>query len=452
MTEKRFTLRNEYFGGILHDSRETRVDILTQRQYNLLRELNTEQGRKKAKQEKEISQDFDHIIFDLKSRGALDDDLNPVGIRSVVHPIQLPARTLASPVRVYDTYGFACNMYCQRCLNKSGPDGFYKNRRSLEATRNIMQKCHDAGTMEWRFTGGEPTVNPDFLESVEIAKSLGMAVMLNTNGWWEEAMVDSILNAGITEIIISIEGSEPVHDKLRKEEGYSHIMQTIKAIQQFNAANPERAIRVTLNQTVGKANVQDVEYIVKLGASLRFNVNFVPTRPYGRAKVSDLLTTQEFMEFSRNVQALREDPQVKGSKIKVIHKNMDLFNTDLQDKSAMPYPFNYSACGALSTGLGICPDGRTNACSFLIDDPNYVGMNLADPAVSIYDAWLDPKFEAIRQADKIGCQNCSYYMRQCEGKCYAMVLAEGGKFENNKLVGYDRNCFRALMKRIRLKN
>ena len=127
--EKRFTLRNEYLGGILHDAKETKVDVLAQGEYNLLRELHTEQGRKKAKQETEISKNFNHIIFELKSRGALDDDLNPVGIRSVVHPIQLPARTLASPIRVYDTYGFACNMHCQRCLNNSGPDGFYKNRR-----------------------------------------------------------------------------------------------------------------------------------------------------------------------------------------------------------------------------------------------------------------------------------------------------------------------------------
>ena len=244
------------------------------------------------------------------------------------------------------------------------PTDSTKIEGGLEDTRNIMQKCHDAGTMEWRFTGGEPTVNPDFLKSVEIAKSLGMAVMLNTNGWWIDVMVDSILNAGITEIIISIEGSEQVHNQLRNEGSYAHIMQTLNAIQQFNSANPERAIRATLNQTVGKANVQDVEHIVRLGASLGFNVNFVPARPYGRAKISDLLTTQEFMEFSRNVQALREDPQIKKSKIKVIHKNMDLFNPYLPDKSAIPYPFNYSTCGALSTGLGICPDGRTNACSF----------------------------------------------------------------------------------------
>lgn len=447
MIEKRFTLRNEYFGGILHDSKETKVDILTHQQYNLIRDLNSEQGRKKAKQEKEKSTNFERLLLDLISGNALDKDFNPVNVRSVVHPIPLPPRTLASPVRIYDTYGFACNMHCKRCSNESGSDGFNKERRSVSATRSIMQKCHDAGTMEWRFTGGEPTVNPNFLESVHIAKSLGMSVMLNTNGWWEDAMVDPILNAGITEIIISIEGSEPVHDRLRKEGGYAHIMQTIDAIQRFNSANPERAIRVTLNQTVGKANLQDVEHIVKLGAKLGFFVNFVPTRPYGRAKLSDLLTTQDFMSLSRTIQALREEPEVKKSRIKVIHKNMDLFNPDLPNKSAMPYPFNYSACGALSTGLGLCPDGRTDACSFLIGDQNFVGMNLANPDVSIYDAWLDPKFEVIRQAEKVGCQNCEYYMQQCEGKCYAMVLAEGGKIESKKLLGTDRNCFRAQMEK-----
>jgi len=198
--------------------------------------------------------------------------------------------------------------------------------------------------------------------------------------------------------------------------------------------------------TIGKQNSDDVEFLVRYAAFNGFNINFVPTRPYGRATVNDMLSTEEFMMFSKNVQRLREDSEIRESGIKIIHRNMDLFNYNMPDKSGNPFPFNYSSCGALATGFGLSPDGSANACSFLAGNPAYVGLNMADEKVTVYDAWLDPKMEDIRKAVREDCNKCDYYMRQCEGKCYAMVLANNGKIEDRKIIGRDQNCFSHLMK------
>jgi radical SAM protein with 4Fe4S-binding SPASM domain len=447
--KKRWTLRPEYFGGIIHDAVETTCEILNPRQFDLLKNLDSEEGRKNASSVMDVDQDFYVLGGKLMGKGAVDEDFNPIDIRLVEHPIPLPEGTLASPIRVYDTYGYGCNLSCKRCLNESSREKLDANRRTLDQTKAIMEKFYEAGTMEWRFTGGEPTMYEDLPDAIAIAKSYGMGVMLNTNGCWNDELYESLLNSGLSEVIVSIEGPEEVNDRLRAKGVYRHIVKTLDAIKEHNESRPDKKIRTTLNMTVGKENSQHVEDIVKMGAKYRCNVNFVPTRPYGRATVDDLLSTEEFMKFSENVQQLRGDPEVKKSGVKVIHRNMDLFNNNMPDKRKNPLPFNYSSCGALATGFGLSPDGRVNACSFLAGNPEYVGLNLAESGITVYDAWLDPKMERIRKAERQGCTPCGYYKQQCEGKCLAMVLAEGGKIENGKIIGRDRYCFAPLMKRTR---
>lgn len=445
--KKRFWLRNEYFGGLLHDIKDMNAHILGFEEYELIKDLQTEQGRKKATEiiDNNRNEKFQKIISMLQEKGALNPDLNPQGIRFGEHPIEVPQGVLASPLRVYDTFGYKCNLHCSRCLNDSARENMDIGRRTIKQTEKIMTKFYAALTPEWRFTGGESTYYDDFIDAVEIAKGLGMGVMLTTNGVWSEKKVEKILNSGINEIIISIEGPHTINDMLRGNGVYDRIMETIASIVDHNKNHPDKKILGTLNMTIGKQNYKHIGQVVDLAIENHFNFNIVPCRPYGRADLADLLTTGEFMEFSRDLQKQRERAKPYG--VKVIHKNMDLFNQDMPDKSSLPVPFNYSNCGALGTGFGLSPDGRVNACSFLAGNPDYSGKNLLDDDVTVYDAWLDPKMDAIRKAQKVGCSSgkCDYYMKQCEGKCVAMVLAEGGRIQDGKLIGKDRYCFKNLM-------
>jgi radical SAM protein with 4Fe4S-binding SPASM domain len=217
-------------------------------------------------------------------------------------------------------------------------------------------------------------------------------------------------------------------------------------VHQVNGSTNGPRIRVTINMTVGRDNVGELEFVARLAARNRFNLNFVPLRPYGRAPSElpqTMLSTAEFMKFSEQVQRMREDPEIVASGIRIIHRNMDLFCPAYPDSRWAPFPFNYSECGALTTGFGLCPDGRVNACSFLMGDPEFIGPSLLE--VSVQEAWLDPSMEHFRRAEKLGCVGCRFYMQQCEGKCRAMVFAAGGKIRDGKLVGHDRYCYAAAM-------
>jgi len=445
ITRKRFTLRQEYFGGIIHDSKNMFCEIISPGQFDLL--ANMTNGQNGTIHENDLSVD----IQKLKDKGIISTDSDGLirlnNIRLVDPPAIIPDDCLTAPLRIYHTITRKCNLDCKQCLASSTAD-FVEERMTIDQIKMVMQKFYDMGCMEWRFTGGEPTSYPDLIEAIQFAKGLGMAVMLNTNGCWSKKMSETIPTLGLDEIILSLEGREEINDSRHNPGVYKKVLQAMDLIAAFNQANPDQKIKVTLNMTIARDNVDEVEYVIRLGASYGFNVNFVPLRPYGRTLTNlqgVMLSTKEFKDFSENVQQIRELPEVKDSGIKVIHRNMDLFCPDYPDKSELPFPFNYSACGALSTGFGLCPDGRVNACSFLMDDPEFVGPSLLDSTVQ--EAWLDDSMEHFRKAKKVGCPNCEFYMNQCEGKCQAMVLANNGEIKDNKLIGHDPYCYRALMQK-----
>lgn len=446
MTNERFTLRKEYFGGIVHDAKTMACHILNGTEFGKLKLVSVgDQGVYIPVGEFYKAGIDQNFLNKIEKMGILTYDLDHVsvnGLRLVELPV--PDGCLTAPIRVYHSFTRKCNLKCPQCCIASEADT-EDDRMTLEEFESVVRKFYEAGTMEWRFTGGEVTTCSDCLEANAICKKYGMATMLNSNGCWSDELTEKILHAGFSEIIISLEGRKAVND-LRRPGAYPSIMKTFERIFRHNSENPTDKIRVTVNMTVAKDNVDEVEFVVRLGSKYGYNVNFVPLRPYGRTPSclpEKMLSTEEFMEFSENVQKLREDAEIKRSGIRIIHRNMDLFNPDMPDKSKEPAPFNYSDCGALATGFGLCPDGRVNVCSFMMDDLEFLGPNMKE--VSVQDAWLHPNVELFRRAKKIGCPGCRYYMKQCEGKCRAMVLAEGGRIANTKLFGNDRYCFAHLM-------
>ena len=449
----RFTLRKEYFGGLVHDAKAMTCHVLSPSEYSLLRTI---VGMMTVEGVPTFSLSGNSTALErFKKIGLLEevpnrpDNVRVVGIRLIAPPENIPDHCLTAPIRIYHTYSRACNLNCSQCCSRSSLfDPKLEQRMSVNEIDLVMKKFHDAGTMEWRFTGGEPTYSPDFPISLATAKSLGMAVMLNTNGCWSEKHLDELPGAGLQEVIVSLEGTEATNDSRRGPGVFRNIFKLFNRLQAHNRSHPEQKVQVTVNMTVAKDNVGDVEFVVRTGAEFGWNVNFVPLRPYGRALdglSKNTMTTRQFMSFSENVQRLRDLPEIKASGIKIIHRNMDLFCQDYPNRDGLPVPFDYSDCGALTTGFGLSPDGHVNACSFLMTDPDFIGPSMV--TASVTEAWLHPNMERSRKAQKIGCTGCRFYRKQCEGKCRAMVLANGGRIENGKLLGLDPYCYRAYMPR-----
>lgn len=447
----RFTLRKEYFGGLVYDSNTAKHELLTQSEETAIRKMTLVDSESFEKFIANVPEAAERIA-DFQRFGFIDKhpdgSLSLVSVRAVDIPESIPDGILTAPIRVFDTYTKQCNFDCEHCYFSSS-SFIQEERRTIEQTAEIIHKFYDAGSMEWRFTGGEPLTQPDIFDAIAITKSLGMNVGLYTNGWWSHDSARRILNAGLNEIVISLEGREEVNDRRRKPGAYKKVLQTLNLIHEYNQSNSGHKINVTLATVVGRDNMDDTEYLIRLAASFGYNINFIPLKPSGRARdtLRDALpTTEEFMLFSQTIQRMREDPQVAASGIQIFHKYKDLFCPTYPNRSDQPFPFNYSECGALTTAITLLPNGQLISCPFVFEQDvagNFNGPNLID--VPLEEAWRHPNFKKFRNATKTDCLDCQYYMRQCRGACRATVLGYGGEIKDEKLIGKDPYCYAPLM-------
>jgi len=455
MTEanpNRFTVRKEYFGGLVYDSVKATVDLLKPPEHDLLIKLALAEEQifeSQIQGNPETSQRFKAFkktgLIEVHDNGLLT--LTSVRVIPPLNP--LPEGMLTAPIRVFDSITQFCNFECPQCYFSAGNKA-KEQKRTLEQTVDIMHKFSSVGTMEWKITGGEPTTDPGLFEMIATGKKLGMNVGLYTNGWWSENTAKKILDANLDEIVISIEGKQETNDRRRKPGAFSKAIKALEQIREYNQDRVEGKINTVIAVAVGRDNVSDIEFLVRLAAKYNANINFMPLKLSGRANNSleqQCLTSAEYLQFAKKVQQMREIPEVKESGIQIILKYKDLFCEDYPDKSESPFPFNYSECGALTTAISILPDGRTYSCPFVLDvDPSgkFMGPNMIN--TSVYEAWFDPNFEKYRLATKEGCTDCEFYMRRCRGACRATVLGRGGEIKDNKLVGKDPQCFAPLIR------
>ena len=448
----RFTLRKEYFGGLVLDSRSPRNEFLQPQEYEFLSRLKEAEGvffDKVLESNPDLAQRVNTFVETGFVERGPNGELLLTNIRLITPPDQIRDRVLTAPIRVYDMYTRKCNLSCEHCYAASNP--FIKEeRRTLNQTADIMRKFYDAGVVEWRFTGGEPTVYPDLFDAIDIAQGLGMNVSMNSNGWWSENTAQKILTAGISEMVISIEGEPGTNDLRRKVGSYDHVVDALDKVAHHNRFYPDKGIHVVINTAVGRDNVDDAEFVVRLAAKYGHDVNFLPLKPSGRARhglQSAMLSTREWMEFSRRVQQLRTDPEIQASGIKLTHRYKDLFCPTAPDQTGKPYPFNYAECGATTTAISMFPDGRVFACPFVIEfdvKNEFVGPNMITSSVE--EAWNHVNIDKFRTAEKIqGCTDCGHLSKGCRGACKATVLGYGGEITDGKLVGEDPYCYVSLI-------
>jgi len=437
-TPKRFTLRKEYFGGIVHDAKTLHIELLTDNEYAyLVSQINNNTIKK------EFSLTAQRINEFIK-KGFLHEN----SLRIVTVPKNIRTGVLTAPIRIFDSFTRRCNFQCDQCYFSSSAF-VEETRRTINQTKKIIRKFYGAGTMEWRFTGGEALMMPDIYEAIAETKKLGMNTGIYTNGWWTDETAHKVFASGIDEIAISLEGTREVNDKRRKKGAFDKVVETLTRIYQFNKKNPDYTIKVIIATAVGKDNVQDVPFLAHLASQYGCDINYIPLKPSGRARYTladTMLNPQEYKKFAHLVQTIREDKQIQKAETKISLKYKDLFCPSYEDKSDKPFPFNYAECGALTTYLSMMPNGQVFSCPFILDvdtEGKYIGPNMID--VSVEKAWNHPRFEHYRNALKTGCLDCKFYMKQCRGKCRATVLGFGGKIEDGKLLGDDPQCFASLI-------
>lgn len=150
----------------------------------------------------------------------------------------------------------ACNLNCTHCFMRAGKR--LKNELEKEDWIRVLTEFQTYGGKAVTFTGGEPLMNPDFVDIIETAFQLGLQITVLTNGLlWNEELIDR-LSPMLAEVQISIDGADDASNaKVRK----AGIFETLVAhVIRFS----RNGVRVSVATTFTNDNIDAADEYVKL--------------------------------------------------------------------------------------------------------------------------------------------------------------------------------------------
>src|SRR3984957_18203428 len=81
----------------------------------------------------------------------------------------------------FQVAGTLCNLTCRHCFISCSPHNHSFGFLSLDTVRRVLDESVELGVKEYYFTGGEPFLNRDMTDILELTLRYGPATVL-TNG------------------------------------------------------------------------------------------------------------------------------------------------------------------------------------------------------------------------------------------------------------------------------
>ncbi len=154
--------------------------------------------------------------------------------RAAVHPLErrlldgwsFPPRSIS--MMITDR----CNLRCRMCqyANTESPE-FALNRAGsmpLDLFTHILDTC--PGKPLVAITGGEPLLHPQVIEFIRAAKQRGFLCSLSTNGTCLQAHAEQLCENQPDLLVVSIDGDQELHDRIRGAGAYERAIAGIQAI------------------------------------------------------------------------------------------------------------------------------------------------------------------------------------------------------------------------------
>lgn len=172
-------------------------------------------------------------------------------------------RVAARPIRLSDgpRYLFvraleACNAGCTMCGFAFSKQSF---RMSADELREVGRRAFEAGVRFVRFTGGEPLLHREIVVIVRWLSELGLRCSIITNGALLVKRLDALAEAGLEQVIVSIDSPVPQHhDRIRRVHGLQ-----VRALDGLRAAIAA-GLRSRVNTVCGPDNFRQMPALQNL--------------------------------------------------------------------------------------------------------------------------------------------------------------------------------------------
>ncbi|MFC1752949.1 radical SAM protein [Thermoproteota archaeon] len=158
---------------------------------------------------------------------------------------------------------YQCNNRCKFCVQ--GKKRGFCNDKDYEEIKEILN-THKNDYGQVVFTGGEPTIRPDILRIISLAKTNGYKVHIQSNGrmFAYKKFCKDIIRSGVSAFTISIHGNNATsHEDLTKARG--SFDQTVSGIKNILS----NGFSLYTNTVIAKSNYQLLpkiaEFLINLG-------------------------------------------------------------------------------------------------------------------------------------------------------------------------------------------
>jgi MoaA/NifB/PqqE/SkfB family radical SAM enzyme len=172
-----------------------------------------------------------------------------------------------------------CNLHCSYCFRSE--DNLYSHHAEffpLGLLRRVIDEAREAAQITHvSFTGGEPTLHPQFNEVLDTVAAANLQTSFVTNGWHFERTWPVLLTnrQAITHVAFSLDGIDrETHDRWRGNGSFDRL---VRAFSRCYIAHLPFAIKIVLRRDLVDQLEQMAIFAARLGAAALNFVHVMPT-------------------------------------------------------------------------------------------------------------------------------------------------------------------------------
>lgn len=322
-----------------------------------------------------------------------------------------------------------CNLACEHCyldakVLKEGSTDELDTDELKKVLGEIAAVGPEAMVV---LTGGEPLLRRDIEDLAAHASSLGLMVVVGSNGLLlTPERIERLKSAGVAGIGLSIDSLDPDrHDAFRGRKGA--WIKTMASVDACVAA--EMPFQIHFSVTDDTADeIDDMVAFARDAGAMVLNVFFMVCTGRGE-KYSDI-SPQKYEEVLRRVaEAARNEKRLMVRAKCAPHFKRIAMEMDPEWPITSAHGYDAGGCIAATRYARVTPDGHVTACPYMEES---VGSVRERPFGEI---WQNaPMLEALRAPSLEGRCGACEFQKLCGG-CRARPLARDGN-----LMGEDYLC------------
>ncbi len=255
--------------------------------------------------------------------------------------------------------------------------------------------------------GGEPTMRDDLPLILAEGTGLGLNMVVTSNGYRlaENAYARQVVGAGISQVVLSLDGFEQTNDELRREGGYRLVRAALATIRDLAPG-----VNLGLLSVVSGRNISElpdfIEEMLEGGVvdniTLQALTNDLGSTPDTPWYLSNPLWPSNLDEVEEKLEAIARMSEISGGKLRTSPGQIRFWKHYFREPARV---LQVRPCSIGDTFLGCNPQGNIVLCPFLPPVGSLVSDNVLD---CFYSAAADQ-----RRAEIAVCRSACNFTVNC---------------------------------------